>query len=105
MQNVPVFVLVDGRNTRPSGLSLQNLVRAANSLLWSTSISFSSDWVKGLPISRSLAPFQIETHMNFHLVEANLSSIYGGLLCESLIGSRTCVGCVLGPVPGDLLLM
>ena len=61
MHRVPTLVLVGSLNARSSGLSLQNLVCATDSLDWSAAICFSSDCVKGRLVSRSLAVFQMES--------------------------------------------
>ena len=73
MHSVPTLPLVGSRNDSPSGLILQNLVCATDSLVWSADVSFSSD------SNSSVRSFQIvskffspEMYMNLHSVEGNL---------------------------------
>ena len=66
MHRVPTLVLVGSRNARTSGLSLQNLVCATDSLVWPAATSFSSDCVKGHLVSCSLPVFQMESSVIFN---------------------------------------
>ena len=65
IQNMPVLVFVGGRNTMTSGLIHQNLVSTIVSLLWPSCAGFSSTWVRGRLISRSLDEFHIESCVIF----------------------------------------
>jgi hypothetical protein len=74
---------------------------------WSSS---SNSSVSSFQIVSSV--FSPEMHMNLHSVEVNLvsspcrvSNNYGGLLCGSRRGFRTCVGCGLDPGLGGPFLM
>ena len=84
MQSVPSFVSVDSRNTRTSGLRLQNLVCATDSLVCTDDISFSSDCVKGRLISCFLVVFHIE----FAVICSHLSSSWNSSVSSFQIVSR-----------------
>ena len=114
MQSVPTFVLVGSRNAKPSGLRLQNLVSVfhiESDVIFIHLSSSSNSSVSSFQIVSKF--FSLQMHMNIHLTEvislvprgvvSNISD--GGILCGPLVGLHTCVGCGLGPVPGDLLLM
>ena len=76
MHSVPTLPLVGSRNDSPSGLILQNLVCATDSLVWSADVSFSSNCVKGQLISRSLVLFQMESDVIFsHWSSSSNSSV------------------------------
>ena len=71
MHRVHAFVLVDSRNARSSGLSLQNLVCITDSFVWSATINFSSDCVKGCLVSSSLSVFQMESDVIFSYLSSS----------------------------------
>ena len=76
MHRVPIFVLVGSRNASPSGLRLQNLFCATDSLDWPATIIFSSGCVKGSLVSRSLVVFQKESDVIFsHWSSSSNSSV------------------------------